>query len=88
MRTIPPGDALGVFADRKVDWKNHPGFDMGFAAKNGESGLGEWCSPFRIICIYIYICLLHFITCFKRLDPQISVFLSRGSPVFSPVDFG
>lgn len=41
MRTIPPGDALGVFADRKVDWKNHPGFDMGFAAKNGESGLGD-----------------------------------------------
>lgn len=38
--------------------------------------------------VYIYICLLHFITCFKRLDPQISVFLSRGSPVFSPVDFG
>lgn len=38
--------------------------------------------------VYIYIYLLHFITCFKRLDPQISVFLSRGSPVFSPVDFG
>lgn len=87
MRTIPPGDALGVFADRKVDWKNHPGFDMGFAAKNGESGLGNGVHLLELY-VYIYICLLHFITCFKRLDPQISVFLSRGSPVFSPVDFG
>ena len=40
---------------------------------------------FLVLYVYIYICLLHVITCFKRLDPQISVYGAGFSGVFLPL---